>query len=480
MIAVERTIDRTARPGPALSGRALLAPVLLSLALLALALLALGACGPTEERLPLRAPTDRPNVVLIVTDDMGWAEPSCYGNEVYDTPNIDRLAEEGLSFTQFYANSPVCVPTRFSLLSGRYPNRDGIHGNSGLFKNEAADEAMAHNLPRLLGDAGYVTGLVGKWHLGFVRGLLPNDRSFDWFRGFLSGNLDYTNLRNWSGKKDWWENTELAPEDGYLTHLITSNAVKFVERHRDEPFFLFLSHAAPHTPYQAPGDAPVRSREDGHIEVEEMRKDVPVAYEQMVTEMDDGIGEVLDTIDRLGLGPNTLVVFVSDNGPRKYGQTGPFSGWKTSVWEGGVRVPCIVRWPGQIAAGARSEQVAITHDLLPTFVGAAGGEFPADWTYDGIDLMPTLRGEGALTPRTLHWLYRTTREEIRAGMRQDDWKLVFGMNRPLLFELDSDPGELRDVAAEHPERVRAMVSELSTWARDVAAMDDFWMQTQSL
>ncbi len=422
-----------------------------------------------------------PNIVLILADDMGFGEPSCYGNTDYETPAMDRLATEGMRFTDFYASSPVCIPTRFALLTGRTPNRDNVHGLQGFWANEEALEALQYPVSRMLRRAGYTTGIVGKWHLGWTKELMPTRRYFDYWRGFLAGNLDYVSHINSRGERDWWNGDERDKEQGYLTHLITRHAVDFIEQRGEQPFFLLVSHAAPHTPYQGPGDEPLRTIGDGNYSLDEMRPDRDVAYREMMTEFDKGVGEVLDALDRKGLADDTLVVLTSDNGPRSYGKTAPFSGFKTSMWEGGLRVPCIARWPDRIEPGSVNSDPSIIVDLTATFVDVAGADPFAGRALDGQSLVPTLTQAGGLDPeRPLFWLYRTNLDQLRAAVRRGKWKLVFIQNRSLLYDLEADPGESRDLAADHPEVVSELVKLAQAWADELPGASDFFAQTQSL
>ncbi len=432
--------------------------------MLRIAIITVLVCAACGEQPPSRPP----NIVLILADDMGWSDAGCYGNDSGATPAIDRLARDGLRFTQFYASSPVCMPTRFSLMTGRYPNRDGVNG---LVQNQFVPGIMRYWLARLLRDAGYATGLVGKWHLGLHAGMRPWERGFDTFRGFLGANLDYVNLLDWQGRPGWMRDQQVVQESDYLTHLINRSAVEFVEQHRDRPFFLFLSHAAVHAPYQAPGDAPMREPGQGTLRAAEMPTDIGPTYAAMLAEMDRGIGELLDTLERLDLSDDTLIVFLSDNGPRRMGSTAPLQGLKGSIWEGGIRVPAIACWPGRIPAGEVSDAVAVSHDLAPTFLEAAGIVTP-DGQFDGASLLDLVTEGRPLASRPLFWLYRHTKNELRAAMREGDWKLIIAPGRAMLFDLADDPAETHDLAGEHPERAAEMLSALSRWAATVASTDD--------
>ncbi len=427
----------------------------------------------------LRGDDPRPNVVLILADDMGWADVGCYGARNVETPHIDRLAAEGTRFTQFYSSSPVCLPTRLALLTGRYPNRDGVDGNVTVPGNTKALAALDQLMPKQLQAVGYATGLMGKWHLGSGRKAGPIHRGFDVFRGYLGGYLDYTGHTSPFNQLDWWHGDARTDEPGYATHLISNHAVEFIEQHRARPFYLVVSHAAPHTPYQGPGDPPVAVR-NGRVVRADMRSDVAVAYREMITELDHGVGDVLAALERHDLVEHTLVAFMSDNGPRKVGETGVLHGTKGSVWEGGIRVPAIVRWPGRIDAGSVVEQVGTTLDWVPTVLELAQTSMAPSRPVDGDSLVAVLTEGEALGERTHFWIYRAAKDELRAAVRRGKWKVVFGMNRPLLFDLSIDAAERHDLSAAHPELTAELTEAILTWAKTATDARDLPFQIRSL
>lgn len=437
--------------------------------LAALLLLASGACAATTEA---QEAGRLPNVVIILADDMGYGDISPYGGWI-ETPALDRLAAQGMTFTDFYANGPVCTPTRAALLTGRYQQRAGLE--SVLYAPPHHPMAnRGHGLGTAeitfadaLRDAGYATGIFGKWHLGYEERYNPVFQGFDRFRGFVSGNVDYFAHVDGAGYFDWWDGDRLFNERGYVTHLITRASVSFIEEHHDRPFVLYIAHQAPHFPFQGPDDEPFRligrtGQAGNRGEPEVVRR----AYREMVEEMDKGIGEVVETLQRLGLDRNTLVVFLSDHGALEYGSNGDFRGYKGSVWEGGLRIPAIAWWPGRIHAGSTSQQPAITHDLMPTMLALAGVELPADHILDGIDLSPILHGRELPADRTLFWQY-----EGQAAVRDGAWKLVIdgvGEEGVFLFDLAGDPGETTDLADQFPDQVQRMADLLDEWRADVA------------
>ncbi|MFQ5731144.1 MAG: sulfatase-like hydrolase/transferase [Planctomycetaceae bacterium] len=411
----------------------------------------------------------RPNIVLIMADDMGYGDASCYGNTAYKTPHIDRLAAGGMRFTDFHSSGPVCSPTRAGLLTGRYQQRAGIPGvinadpkvnrHHGLHPKETT-------FAELLKPAGYATGIFGKWHLGYRKRFNPVHHGFNRFRGYVSGNVDYISHVDRMGVADWWDGDKLITEKGYSTHLITRHAVAFIRAHRDRPFCLYVAHEAVHAPYQGPKDRAVRAPGQGRIPGA-TRRDVKAAYREMMTEMDKGVGEIVATLQALKLERKTLVIFFSDNGANRNGSNGRLRGFKGSVWEGGHRVPAVAYWPGTIKPGTLCAQPAISLDLMPTMLELAGAKTPERHKLDGVSLAPVLTGKGEMPKRVLFWEYRR-----KSAVRQGPWKLVLGerglKRKPALFHLVDDPGETTNLAPKHAERVRKLRRLLSAWRTDVA------------
>lgn len=425
-----------------------------------------------------RAAATKPNFVVILADDMGYADLSCYGNDRYTTPHLDTLAREGLRFTDFHANGPVCSPTRAALLTGRYQQRSGV--DEVIFADPGRGKRAEHGLQptemtfaRVLQQAGHRTALMGKWHLGYDVKFNPRHHGFDEFRGYLSGNVDFHSHIDQAGFADWWHDLERVEEKGYSTHLITRHAIRFIEQNRDRPFCLYVAHEAPHSPYQGPGDPPVRGP-DAQPPVAGAA--IGRAYREMVQEMDRGVGEIVATLRRLGLAENTLVFFCSDNGGTREGNNGPLNGAKASVWEGGHRVPAIAWWPGRIKPGVTSE-TALTMDLMPTLLELAAAPAPRGLALDGVSLAPLLLASRPLAERTLFWAYGG-----RYAVRRGPWKLVLNQpgpetpkgkkaaaRGPALFNLGDDLGEKKDLAAAEPARVRELEAALAVWRQDVNA-----------
>jgi arylsulfatase A-like enzyme len=403
-----------------------------------------------------RAAARLPNILLIVADDLGYGDLSVTGRRDYRTPVLDQLARDGTLLTQAYSSAPVCSPARVALLTGRYPARYPVGLYEPLTTQPLGLEPDPATLPSLLRRAGYDTALVGKWHLGLLPRYHPLRHGFEEFYGFLGGGADYAShhdivVRSVSHFQD---GDRPIRADGYLTDLLTSRAVQIVSRARRNPFFLSLQYNAPHWPWQAPGDPPYPDSQSVRA------GGSPETYARMVRSMDDGIGRLFEALHRRGLERNTLVVFASDNGGERFSDMGPFSEGKMTLWEGGVRVAAAARWPGVIPSGSRCDQVCATFDLTATVAGLAGTGSDAAAPFDGVDLMPALRG-GASRPRDLYW--RVTQRQQQKALRSGNWKyLVTREGGEHLFDLATDPGEKRNRAAEHPdvmERLRRMYAE---------------------
>ena len=414
----------------------------------------------------------RPNIIVIMADDLGYGDISPYGGWI-ETPGLEQLAAQGLLFTDFHTSGNSCSPTRAGLLTGHYQQRAGIHIALRSINQDPTHYHGLHpvesTLAEGLQDAGYATAIFGKWHLGFFPEYNPLNHGFDEFRGSIYSG-DYVSHIDGHGREDWWFNTQKVPEAGYSTHLITRHAINFIEAHADEPFLLYLPHFAPHYPYQGPNDPAERSV-GGKFEALGSRPDKREAYREMVQAMDDGIGEVIATLDRLDLRENTIVWFLSDNGGiPTVGSNAPLRGAKGWDYEGGHRVPSIVSWPSRIAEGATEESLTISLDLMPTLLALAGTSPDPSRPMDGIDLSGLLFSGINPTQRQLYW--------NGDSMRDGSWKLCIcsegrfrGAQRsitPQLFNLSEDPGERNDLAAQYPNRVQHMLQSLRAWQEDVA------------
>jgi arylsulfatase A len=403
----------------------------------------------------------KPNIVFILADDLGYADLSCYGADKIKTPQLDRLAVEGVRFTDFYATGCVCSPTRGSLLTGCYPKRIGLHigvlqqgGGKGMHPAETT-------IAEVLRERGYATACVGKWHLGDVPEVMPTSQGFDSYFGMIGEN---------HGMSDLYRDTTLIEKSrdvdkSQLTKRYTEEAVKFIRASKDRPFFLYFAHSAIHVPLVA---------------ADEFRgKSAAGLYGDMTEELDWSVGKVLDILKELKLEQSTLVVFTSDNG-QAFVAAPPLHGGKGSTWEAGHRVPCIARLPGRIPAASVTRDMAVMFDWAPTLTACAGGNFPNERPLDGCNLWPVLEAKPQAAPLHESFVYYS-REGLPSAIRQGNWKLhlVAPVMKwagklppqalldklpqeplPWLYDLSSDVGETRNVAAQHPEVVAKLRAAL--------------------
>ena len=399
--------------------------------------------------------TRKPNILLILADDHGYGDISLHQGPHIQTPHIDRIADNGIHLRQFYANSSVCSPSRASLMTGRYPDRVGVPGviRTHAERSWGYFSQAAITLPDMLRQGGYATALVGKWHLGLEPENHPCRRGFDHFRGFLGDMMDdyYTHLRH--GRNYMRVDQEEIVPEGHATDLFSDWAVEYIQAQADQPFFLYLAYNAPHTPIQPPQEwiDRVRQREPD-------ASDDRVRYAALVEHMDAGIGRVLDALEESGCLDNTMIIYTSDNGGQmNVGATnGPYRGQKGEMYEGGIRVPACARWPGHIAAGSVSDQVALLMDLFPTLCQAAG--VGLEHEIEGRSMLPTLQGETQdFDERVLYWVRREGSGPFwglcQHAVRQGEVKLLH--NTPFapleLFHLGEDPREQTDSAATKPQ-----------------------------
>ncbi len=401
----------------------------------------------------------KPNVVLILVDDMGYGDIGSYGVKDIRTPHLDRLAREGVRFTDFYSNGAVCTPTRAALMTGRYQQRVALEWAIVLGEREPGLPATEPTLPRLLKDNGYRTGMAGKWHLGFRPEVGPNAHGFQDFFGILSGNVDMYSHKYRTGIADLWENDRPVEKTGYLTDLLTDHAVGFIEKQAAGPFFLYVAYNAVHWPFQVPG------RPDDVRTEATWYDGTRAEYARMLESMDAGVGRILDALDRLKLAQDTIVIFTNDNGGERLSRNAPLFHHKATLWEGGIRVPCLVRWPGRVRAGSVSRQVAGTFDLTATLLAATGTSLPAHRPPDGLDLLPIVTS-GKTVQRPLFW--RIDRQDRRQrAARLGRWKYVRDGSIDLLFDLDADPGERENLAYREPARLADLRARLAAWEADV-------------
>ena len=408
--------------------------------------------------------TRPPNIVFVLADDLGYADLSCYGRREYLTPNIDALAERGLKLTHSYANSSICSPTRCALITGRYQYRFPVGLHEPLPRNAGKlGLPPGHpTLPSLLRSIGYRTALIGKWHLGAGPEQGPLQHGYDHFFGIHGGAADYFTHEFAvppTGRSELYENAARIERNGYLTDLLTAEAIKEIERNaeREQPFFLSLHYTAPHWPWEGPHDESVSKSLRTIFHTDGGSLDT---YAAMVRSLDEGVGRVLQSLSRLQLERDTIVVFTSDNGGERFSDMWPFTGMKAELLEGGIRVPTLVCWPGRIAAGAVSDQVIATMDWLPTLLSAAGGRPDTRFPPDGEDLLPVLLGEAPMHPRTLYWRFKANEQ---AAVRQGNWKyLKLGANE-FLFDVVADPRERANLAQRHPDVFQHLKAAHAAW-----------------
>ncbi len=445
----------------------------------------------------------RPNVILIATDDLGYGDLGCYGNSKISTPHINALAAKGIILTQHYSASPKCAPARASLLTGRYNHRTGavdVPSNRGLDRIALRETTLADALRK----KGYITGMVGKWHNGaHDMRYHPKSRGFDEFVGFLHGGMDY-----WQWVLD--DNGRVRRADGrHLTDVFTDESIKFIQRHKKSPFFLYISYNAPHSPFQGPEELIQKYEKN-----ESLTRQVSILY-AMIEQIDTGVGKILEILRELQIAGDTFIVFVSDQGPSLGGNfqryNGPFRGGKGLVLEGGVRIPGIACWPGKIPAGVTSNELVHFIDWFPTIVAAGGGQTQSVLPLDGQNIMSVLQGKRRNLIPGQCWYWQHNRYKpipyCNAAIRQEKWKLYwppipkamlklesdhepyyYGLTHahrlmeinctlpqrnlpspqsPQLYNLEEDPGERMDLASEYPKRVIRMKQKWETWFEEV-------------
>jgi len=408
---------------------------------------------------------DRPNIILIMADDLGYGDVGCYGNKTIKTPHIDALAREGMRFTDFHSNGPMCSPTRAALLTGRYQQRCGIEGVLS-WDHDLGMAPEQVTFAEVLKTRGYAVAVFGKWHVGYVGNFGPIGQGFDTFVGYSGGCLDYHSHIDRLGNPDWWKDDKLVAEEGYVTDLLTDHGVEFIEKNKDKPFCLYVPHLAVHFPYQGRNDKADRTIGKAWHDLKRgSRKDRKAAYKEMVEALDDGVGKIVAAVRRLGLDKRTLVIFISDNGAyNNVGSNGPLAGQKGRLLEGGHRVPGIAWWPGKIKAGSVTDQTVMTMDIFPTMVAMSGATLPDGLRLDGVSLLPLLLEGKDLPQRTLYWRHRK-----EWAIRKGPWKLLATGQDLHLFNLDEDISEQNNLADARPEMVKAMHAEFLKWEKDVTA-----------
>jgi len=438
---------------------------------------------------PCEAQVKRPNIIVIVADDMGYADIGVQGGKDIPTPNIDSLARNGVRFTDGYVTGPYCSPTRAGLMTGRYPQRFGHEFNILGHRAEHSDVGLPlteKTIADRLKTAGYNTAMFGKWHLGAAERYHPMERGFEEFFGFLEGAHSYMSP-NVQEFNPLYDGKKPVAEPAYLTDVLAGRAVEFIGRKRTQPFFLYLAFNAVHTPMEATEQYLKRF---AHIQDERRR-----TYAAMLAAMDDGIGKTLGALRAANLEENTLIFFFSDNGgPTIYGglngsSNAPLKGSKRQTWEGGIRVPFIVQWKGRIAGGKIYSRPIIQLDVMPTALAAAGIKPQRQSNLDGVNILPFLTGRSAGSPHDiLYW-----RLGGIMAVRKGDWKLVKmtetgfqeepaplgDLSKLKLYNLREDIGEMNDLAAMHPKRVRELALEWQRWTARLAKPKWLWPAVQS-
>ncbi|MBS0430393.1 MAG: sulfatase-like hydrolase/transferase [Proteobacteria bacterium] len=421
----------------------------------------------------------RPNIIFIVADDLGYADLGCYGGREANfgpvSPVLDRLAAQGALFTQGYANSPVCSPTRFGMITARYQYR--LRGaaeepiNSKSRGSDTLGMPPEHpTLPSLLKDAGYRTALIGKWHLGHPPHFGPLRSGYEEFFGPMAGGVDYFTHCDSRGTHDLYEGAEASKAEGYLTDLLSRRAVDYVDRMAQDgnaPFFLSLHYTAPHWPWETREDADrapavkdnLFDLAGGNIHV----------YRRMIHHMDEGIGWIVEALKKNGQLDNTLIVFTSDNGGERFSDNWPLVGGKMDLTEGGIRVPWIAHWPAVIAPGAQSRQLCMTMDWSATMLEAAGVAAHPDYPLDGVSLLPVLRDAGHRFDRPLHW--RMNHRGQRA-LREGDWKYLRVDGNDYLFNIPGDERERANLGRKEPERLERMRQAWEEWNSTMPAIPE--------
>jgi len=407
----------------------------------------------------------RPNIVFIMADDLGYADVSCYGRRDYTTPNIDRIAAEGLRFTQAYANSPVCTASRTALITGRYQYRLRVGLEEPLAGNSPRDVGLPPEhptLPSLLKRAGYSTTLIGKWHLGWLPDFSPLKSGYDHFWGFRGGALDYFTHKSGPANTDTddlWDGDAKIHQAGYLTDLIGERAISAINNYARarQAFFISLHFNAPHWPWEAPGDEAESQRIRGlaHYDGGSLE-----TYARMVRQMDLQIGRVLEALEVAGIANNTIVIFTSDNGGERFSDTWPFTGKKMELLEGGIRIPAIVRWPGHVRSGSATEQVAISMDWLPTLLEIAGGKPDPAYPPDGESLVRTLTQNTPPVPRKLYWRFKANRQR---AIRDGDLKWLEIDGNTFLFNVVADPLERANLKNRLPDAYKRLIANYADW-----------------
>ncbi|MFW6163665.1 MAG: sulfatase-like hydrolase/transferase [Planctomycetota bacterium] len=442
---------------------------------------------------PCSAGAERPNILWIVSDDQGYRDLGCYGSPEVKTPQLDRLASGGVRLTSFYVTWPACTPSRGSLLTGRYPQRNGTYD---MFRNDRVDDDHRYSpeeyavswerlggmdvrevlIPRVLGRVGYRSGIFGKWDLGMLRRFLPLQRGFDEFYGFVNTGIDYWTHERYGVPSMYRDNEPTTEDKGtYATDLFRREALRFIRENADRPFFCYVPFNAPHMAstldrprpgVQAPLDYIREHYGPYDADKPHTRKARRQRYLAAVTYMDEAIGALLALLDERGLADDTLVVFFSDNGGSGIADNGPLRGRKGTMFEGGLRVPCIVRWPGVVAPGTTCDEFLTSLEIFPTLCRAAGVGPPRGVVLDGFDMRAVLAGEASSPRREMFWQRRSDK-----AARVGRWKWVESRRGGGLFDLSTDLGETEDLSKTQPEALARVKGRFGAWKQAMAAAE---------
>ncbi|MCA8995908.1 MAG: sulfatase-like hydrolase/transferase [Planctomycetaceae bacterium] len=436
--------------------------------------------------------TRKPDIVLIVADNLGYGDLSCYGCPDIQTPHIDSIAAQGVRLTNFYSNGPECSPTRTALFTGRYQQRiPGLEcalgtGNVGRY-DDAIALAENHNLGLppaetllipALNDAGYKTIGLGKWHLGYEPHLLPPHHGFDYFLASLGGTIDYFYHNEPTGEPVLYENLKQVRRNKYFTDLITEGAIQFLETQpTDEPIFLYLPYTAPSAPFQHPDHKPDKPKVSHKWDSQDWQKGDRATLRAIIARLDQGVGQILNAIETTGRAKQTLVIFCSDNGAYPIAASNaPFRGHASELFEGGIHVACLARWPEKLPVGVTDDRPALTFDLTASILAAVGTTPRKDRPLDGIDVLGQIAHGLQAEPRTLFWRSRRADRTWKAVRSPDGLKYIWrkdGNNLDeFLFDLNQDPGETQNLVDGHQREADQLRTQLELWEKDVAFRED--------
>jgi len=406
----------------------------------------------------------KPNIIYMMADDLGYADLSCYGHKDYQTPYLDKLASQGIKFINAYATAPVCTPTRVAFMTGRYPARISVGLREPLdWTTKDSLLGLSPEFPSvatLLKQNNYETYLVGKWHLGFKPAFSPRNNGFDYFFGFHAAAVDYISHTDPKGNYDLYENENPVKKDGYLTNILKEKTIEIIKQPHLKPFFISLMFNAPHWPWQGPGDQPFPDKMDWKS------GGSPAIYAAMIKNLDEAVGEIMNAVDKAGLANNTVVIFTSDNGGEKFSDMGIYTGGKMGLWEGGIREPAFIRWPGKIRANTETKQVVTTMDWTATILATTGTKPDPGFPLDGRDIMPVCLGKQKEFDRTLYW--RVFQRNQHKAMRNGKWKyLEDEKGKEYLFDIVADPGEKSNLREKEKEIFITLKQKYRKWEKTV-------------